>query len=229
MIFVGLDFGLMCLFDEELSEARRSPPADTGVVQPSVEGIIAEHTRFGQSLWELNERLRAVEVARDTPFLDRFDRRFLDTEERLNDVEDHLVRVRSWVEKSQPERRVEGLHPDELPETVSLILQGLFGGGSTDFQGIGFHILENLAAIIRSLPERHIEIVGHTDAAGSEEYNLELSARRAKAVRDYLMHHFGFPSQRFSVIGRGETEPIADNDSVEGRYENRRVEVILRR
>jgi OmpA-OmpF porin, OOP family len=43
------------------------------------------------------------------------------------------------------------------------------------------------------------------------------------------MHHFGFPSQRFSVIGRGESEPIADNVSVEGRYENRRVEVIIRR
>jgi hypothetical protein len=142
IVFLVVDFAIVHLFDEELSDARRPTRAATAVVQPCLAcGVpTAEHIRFGQVLSELQARLGAVEVACDPQFPERFDRQFQEAEERLKGLEDQLGQLRSGMGKSQPERRVEGLHPDELPESVSLILQGLFGGGSTDFQGIGFHI-----------------------------------------------------------------------------------------
>jgi OOP family OmpA-OmpF porin len=69
-------------------------------------------------------------------------------------------------------------------------------------------------------------LVGHTDSIGSEEYNLGLSERRAAAVRDYLETQEGV-TQHMEVLGMGETDPIADNSTKEGRAQNRRVVIEL--
>lgn len=69
-------------------------------------------------------------------------------------------------------------------------------------------------------------IEGHTDNVGSEESNLDLSQRRADSVRSYLIRR-GIGAARLSTSGLGEGSPIADNDSVTGRQQNRRVEVII--
>src|SRR5262249_5324770 len=72
-----------------------------------------------------------------------------------------------------------------------------------------------------------IEIEGHIDAAGSEEYNRKLSEERAASVRDHLMQ-VGLPADRItSVRGMGHTKPIATNNTLIGRYINRRVEIII--
>ena len=68
-------------------------------------------------------------------------------------------------------------------------------------------------------------IIGHTDSTGSAEYNLGLSMRRAQAVSDYLANT-GVPAEILREVGRGEEDPIASNDTAEGRAQNRRVEVI---
>ena len=69
-------------------------------------------------------------------------------------------------------------------------------------------------------------IVGHTDSTGDANYNQDLSLRRALSVRDYLVRT-GAPAEKLRVVGRGEEEPIASNETKEGRAENRRVEVIV--
>jgi OOP family OmpA-OmpF porin len=71
-------------------------------------------------------------------------------------------------------------------------------------------------------------VVGHTDSVGSEQYNMKLSEKRAVSVRNMLVEQ-GIDASRITTEGRGETDPKADNDTAEGRQENRRIEVQLRR
>ena len=69
-----------------------------------------------------------------------------------------------------------------------------------------------------------VEIEGYTDDAGSPEYNLKLSSNRANAAREYLIKK-GVPNERISIIGYGETKPIASNKTEEGKAKNRRIEM----
>ena len=71
-----------------------------------------------------------------------------------------------------------------------------------------------------------IKITGHTDSTGAADYNQKLSLRRAEAVRDYLIS-LGADAGKMEVSGMGETNPIADNKTKEGRAKNRRVEVDI--
>ncbi len=87
-------------------------------------------------------------------------------------------------------------------------------------------LLDQLAAQLRGQPSMRIEVGGHTDSIGSQEYNLELSTRRAHAVRDYLIRA-GIAADRIRAEGYGEFQPLADNDTAEGRAQNRRVEITV--
>jgi len=73
-------------------------------------------------------------------------------------------------------------------------------------------------------PQATVEVAGHTDAVGPEEYNQQLSEKRAESVKAYLVEH-GVAADRISVIGYGEARPRDTNDTIEGRRLNRRVEV----
>jgi outer membrane protein OmpA-like peptidoglycan-associated protein len=81
-------------------------------------------------------------------------------------------------------------------------------------------------ALKQSEPNARFLVEGHTDSRGADDMNQELSARRAAAVRDYLVQQ-GVPSDRITSAGRGKTEPVADNNTAEGRANNRRVEIIV--
>jgi len=86
--------------------------------------------------------------------------------------------------------------------------------------------LNKLAEILQKYAETNVLIEGHTDATGSEEYNLELSKRRAQAVANYLAGLNVNPS-RFTTMWYGESQPVATNDTSEGRQANRRVEIAV--
>jgi peptidoglycan-associated lipoprotein len=75
----------------------------------------------------------------------------------------------------------------------------------------------------------YIEIQGHTDNVGSDKYNEELGELRAESVRQYLSQQHQFPLHRINVISYGETAPIADNKTREGRNQNRRVALVVLR
>ena len=86
-----------------------------------------------------------------------------------------------------------------------------------------FELLANLATVVRECPDFKVEIAGYTDSDGSEEYNLLLSAKRANAVKSYLVNHEGIDADRLEARGYGEANPIADNTTEDGKSKNRRI------
>ncbi|WP_366655820.1 OmpA family protein [Fodinicurvata sp. EGI_FJ10296] len=84
--------------------------------------------------------------------------------------------------------------------------------------------LDAIAAELQNYPDATINVAGHTDSIGTLEYNEGLSMRRAEAVATYL-ENAGIPRDRMVIEGYGETQPVASNDTPEGRAQNRRVEV----
>lgn len=87
--------------------------------------------------------------------------------------------------------------------------------------------LHKLVNIFKEYPDTYITIIGYTDNVGSQAYNLPLSERRATSVEHYLESQ-GIASNRLLAIGRGLDDPIASNDTAEGRAQNRRVEFAIR-
>ena len=83
-----------------------------------------------------------------------------------------------------------------------------------------------IAEVMRRNPDWKLSIEGHTDAVASDRYNLELSGRRAAAVKDALTGEFGVAASRLTTAGYGESRPQDHNDTVEGRARNRRVELV---
>ncbi|HMA99380.1 MAG TPA: OmpA family protein [Spirochaetota bacterium] len=88
-------------------------------------------------------------------------------------------------------------------------------------------ILQMVADLLKEKAFYDILITGHTDSQGSRRYNEKLSRRRARAVKNYLIHEFKLDPGRVTSEGKGESEPIADNDTAAGRAKNRRVEFEL--
>ncbi|MGR3502346.1 OmpA family protein [Pseudaestuariivita sp.] len=86
--------------------------------------------------------------------------------------------------------------------------------------------LRTVAGNLLAYPDTTIQVVGHTDDTGSEQYNYDLSQRRAAAVADVLIGS-GVPASRIRTFGRGEDQPIASNATAAGKAQNRRVEIVI--
>jgi len=111
------------------------------------------------------------------------------------------------------------------PGKKSLVLEGVnFEVDSDRLTPESTAILDKVAASLRDWPDVKVEVGGHTDSSGSDAYNLRLSDRRASAVASYLESQ-GVPAFQLSSRGYGETKPIADNKTREGKAKNRRVEL----
>ena len=100
----------------------------------------------------------------------------------------------------------------------------LFDTGSSALAPGAFSRLDRLAATLNRHPDTHVIVRGHTDAAGTDAANQELSEQRAAAVRRYLVGK-GVASSRVESVGFGESRPIETNETPEGRQQNRRVEI----
>jgi outer membrane protein OmpA-like peptidoglycan-associated protein len=86
--------------------------------------------------------------------------------------------------------------------------------------------LAKVSGILLAYPGLKIQVEGHTDSVGSDEYNMKLSQQRADAVRDYLVTQ-GVPAPTVGAIGLGKADPVASNDTAAGRQQNRRVEMVV--
>lgn len=86
--------------------------------------------------------------------------------------------------------------------------------------------LDKVADVLDRYNQTYVDVYGHTDSTGSDAYNQALSERRADAVAEYLTMR-GVESARLEALGYGETQPIASNDTIEGRAQNRRVEIKI--
>jgi OOP family OmpA-OmpF porin len=88
-------------------------------------------------------------------------------------------------------------------------------------------LLDRLIETALRCPTSNIEIAGHTDTDGEDASNQSLSEKRAQAVADYLVKA-GLPAGRFTAMGYGSTQPVAENDTDEGKAQNRRIEFVVR-
>lgn len=115
---------------------------------------------------------------------------------------------------------------DEVQETLDELIEGKvveFEFDSAVITPVGTSLLDEVLDALRRFPEVPIEVGGHTDNVGSPESNLELSRERAEAVLAYLVANGEDPA-RFVVVGYGEDQPVASNETDEGRARNRRIE-----
>jgi outer membrane protein OmpA-like peptidoglycan-associated protein len=141
--------------------------------------------------------------------------------------------VGHYMDKQQEELRAQlansGVSVTRVGDNIVLNMPSdvTFASGQADIQPKFFPVLDEVATILTQYPATYIDVVGHADSTGTAALNKDLSERRANATAGYLANH-KVKSERIYIAGMGDTQPIASNDTVEGRAKNRRVEITLR-
>ena len=145
----------------------------------------------------------------------------------LEMAEKERLRLEGELEKAQG-KLSEFAKVAQERESMIITLNGsvLFKVGEYELMPIAKNRLDEVATVLLEQKDRSIVVEGHTDSQGSTENNIELSRNRAMSVRNYLITK-GVPSDLIIAQGMGEQEPIASNDTPEGRANNRRVEIIV--
>jgi len=121
-----------------------------------------------------------------------------------------------------------GVSVTRMGDNITLNMPGniTFKTDSAEIDPSFYKVLNSVNLVVKKYNKTVVEIAGHTDSAGSADYNQKLSERRANSVAQYLESQ-GLASNRVVTIGAGETKPVADNSTTEGRQANRRVELSL--
>jgi outer membrane protein OmpA-like peptidoglycan-associated protein len=125
-------------------------------------------------------------------------------------------------------RDLEGARVERVGEGIKITFASgiLFASGSADLQADGKANIEKMARILQKYPDTDILVEGHTDSDGTEEFNQKLSEKRAASVVQYAQG-LGVTTGRFTTMGYGETQPVGDNATPEGKQANRRVEIAI--
>ena len=164
----------------------------------------------------LDSRTREVDVAKS------------DARNARSDTETALLAAdASRQHANEMQRQLEILQARPTDRGLVLTLgDTLFATGKSELKSGAATNLDRLTAFMTEYPQRTAAIEGFTDSMGSDDYNQDLSQRRADSVKRYLVGR-GVGTARLSATGRGEESPVADNDSAAGRQQNRRVEVVI--
>lgn len=134
-------------------------------------------------------------------------------------------KAKEELEKLQKE--LEGLQAKQTDRGLVLTLRDvLFEFGKADLEFGAMRTIEKVAEFLLKNPQRNVLIEGHTDNVGGDEFNLNLSERRANSVRTALIHQ-AVPPERITIKGYGKRLPVANNDTESGRQQNRRVEIVI--
>jgi len=138
--------------------------------------------------------------------------------------------IGNYMDKQAAEiqRDLEGAKVERVGEGIKITFDSgiLFDVNKAELKQASRDDLTRLAGILNKYPDTNILLEGHTDATGTEEWNLELSRLRAQSVANYLAGQQVMET-RFTTMGYGEAQPIATNDTTDGRQANRRVEVAI--
>jgi outer membrane protein OmpA-like peptidoglycan-associated protein len=113
-------------------------------------------------------------------------------------------------------------------DEIVLIMPGnvTFGTNSSDLKPNFFDVLESVGLVLIEYNRTLVEVAGHTDSTGADDYNLDLSGKRAATVASYLRSQ-GVENMRLLTLAFGEKAPLASNETASGRARNRRVEITL--
>ncbi len=140
------------------------------------------------------------------------------------------VYIGNYMDKQAAEIKqdIAGARVERVGEGIHIIFDSgiLFDVNKATLKPVSQQNLAKLATILNKYPDTNILLEGHTDATGSEEHNLELSRLRSQAVSNYLAS-LQVTANRFTIMGYGEANPAATNDTEVGRATNRRVEVAI--
>ena len=134
------------------------------------------------------------------------------------------------VQEAKLRQRLEGtgVSVTRMGDNITLNMPSniTFALNSSDLNAQFFNALDGVSMVLKEYDKTVVEVAGHTDSSGSDQYNQSLSERRAQAVAGYLSSH-GVKTQRLITIGAGEGHPVASNDTEQGRSANRRVELTI--
>lgn len=140
--------------------------------------------------------------------------------------------VGAYMDRQEAELRAElqgsGVSVTRIGDNITLNMPGniTFATNSSDLSPAFFDVLNSVGKVLTKFDQTVVEVAGHTDSTGSDAYNQALSERRATSVASYLQSQSINP-QRMITIGLGESMPVADNATSEGRQANRRVEITM--
>jgi outer membrane protein OmpA-like peptidoglycan-associated protein len=111
---------------------------------------------------------------------------------------------------------------------IYIRLVGLsFDSGSSNINSANYGLLRKVENAIEIFPSSRVIIEGHTDSFGGDDQNYILSEKRSESVRQYLLVQMGLSPERISSIGYGETKPVANNETPQGRAKNRRIDIRI--
>jgi outer membrane protein OmpA-like peptidoglycan-associated protein len=134
------------------------------------------------------------------------------------------------VQEAKLRQRLEGtgVSVTRLGDNITLNLPSgiTFALNSADLNAQFYSALEGVGVVLKEYNKTVVEVAGHTDSSGSDQYNQALSQRRAQSVAGYLASQ-GVKSERLITVGAGESHPVASNDTEQGRAANRRVELTI--
>jgi outer membrane protein OmpA-like peptidoglycan-associated protein len=139
--------------------------------------------------------------------------------QRLDDLERKLKDARDTIAK------IAAVKDDDRGMVITLQGEVLFSTGKWDLKAGAMAKLDQIAEVLVG-KEQPMVVYGHTDNVGTHDMNMDLSQKRANAVRDYLITR-GIPQDLISAQGKGPDVPVSDNGSIEGRASNRRVEIVV--
>jgi outer membrane protein OmpA-like peptidoglycan-associated protein len=140
--------------------------------------------------------------------------------------------VGNYMDRQESKLRAElqgtGVSVTRIGDNITLNMPGnvTFATDSSDLSPAFFDVLNSVGKVMKEYNKTVVEVAGHTDSTGSDSYNQSLSVRRAGAVAQYLRSQ-QIGSERLITVGMGETRPVADNGSADGRQANRRVEITM--
>lgn len=147
------------------------------------------------------------------------------------------AQAQALADKEAFERKIKGIEglffEDEGTVTrqgdnLIMSLHGLtFKSGSAQLSPQNILLLAKVQTAIRDFPDAPVEVGGHTDSAGNDDYNQVLSERRAQAVREFLLKSLNLPEGQITAVGYGETKPVGKNETEEGRAQNRRIDIVM--
>ena len=140
--------------------------------------------------------------------------------------------IGNYQDKQEAALRAElegtGVSVTRIGDNITLNMPGnvTFATDSSDLSPAFFDVLNSVGKVLGEFDQTVVEVAGHTDSTGSDQYNQSLSERRANSVTTYLKAQ-GVMPQRLITVGMGEAYPVADNGTAQGRQANRRVEITM--
>jgi outer membrane protein OmpA-like peptidoglycan-associated protein len=156
---------------------------------------------------------------------------------RLREHDEKLATIGELIAQQDSRLKAVDTKVEEVGNLVRghLIAKETLRSSETKFGFGGFELIPEAKAVVDAFAQKLIqenrgvflEIQGHTDSTGPDEYNLDLGKKRAEAVREYLYKQHRIPLHRMEVISLGSAQPVADNSTRDGRAQNRRIEILV--